>query len=250
MLHKLSMAAPTMDGVPGLIDSKTVEELRASRQGFEGYPVLYCLQHPTFILSGRHRLEAGWKERQAVDVQSFAQMWGVSHEIAHQVLRDRLNVQRAVSKDERAESVGTVAEALLASGAKTGEIVAELRKLFPAFSESYLRQLLPAKFKDEAKSEAGRAGGLAKAAAPSVATGNEIPSATVGVKGQAADNRHSIDVPLGQCMITYPCAVCRGPMYLDPSDPEDRRIILKLLEKGGIRSWLHSRCRDKVQVDA
>lgn len=154
-----------------MLDQETIDGLRESRRGFKGvYPILYCAQHPEFIISGRHREKAGWDRRQPVDVEQWSKAWGVPHEVAHEMMRDRLNVQRRVPEEERAESLVRAAKALTEGQPRTG-VASRLHALFPYLSERYIMDLLPKEFKDEKKAAAGKLGGSKSA---------ELSSAEIG----------------------------------------------------------------------
>lgn len=142
-----------------MFSEEVVRQLGLTREDFKAvYPVLYCSQHQSLILSGRHRARAGWENRQAVDVESWAKRWNIPHDAAHEVIRDRLNVQRTVSKEERAESVAIVAKALSASGVRNEDIVTRVSACFPQIGLEYVRSLVPSQFKDPAKQAAGKKG--------------------------------------------------------------------------------------------
>ncbi len=135
-----------------MIDQQVVQVLRDSKRDFKAvYPVLYCAQHPEYVISGRHRAAAEWDVKQPVDVEKWAKQWNVPHDAAHEIMRDRLNVQRTVTKEERADSMIKVARML---GTEKGKVVEKVHNLFPHFSERYIYELLPAEFKEEKKAEA------------------------------------------------------------------------------------------------
>ncbi len=52
-------------------------------------------------------------------------------------------------------------------------------------------------------------------------------------------------------ILKYPCKVCGEPMRFDPSDPNDRKNLIRMLKEGGIQTWAHTAClKENDEVDA
>jgi intein/homing endonuclease len=121
-------------------DEEIVEWLRKSREQVgELEPVLVTADGD--VLDGRHRLKAypGWKT-QVVQVED-------ARKIIERVHR---NIHRKISQSEIKQAVLQLAVAFEKAGVPKDQLVDKIKEALP-FSESYIRKLLPAKYKREYK---------------------------------------------------------------------------------------------------
>jgi hypothetical protein len=121
-------------------DEEIVEWLRRSREQVgELEPVLVTADGD--VLDGRHRLKAypGWKT-QVVQVED-------ARKIIERVHR---NIHRKMSQSEIKQAVLQLAVAFEKAGVPKDQLVDKIKEALP-FSESYIRKLLPAKYKREYK---------------------------------------------------------------------------------------------------
>jgi predicted transcriptional regulator len=121
-------------------DEEIVEWLRRSREQVgELEPVIVTPEGD--VIDGKHRLKAypGWKT-QVVQVEDLRKV----------IERVHRNIHRRMDKAEIKEAVLQLAVVYEKSGVPREQIVDKLKEVLP-FSESYIRQLLPAKYKREYK---------------------------------------------------------------------------------------------------
>jgi hypothetical protein len=121
-------------------DEEIVEWLRKSREQVGELEPVYATPDGD-IIDGKHRLKAypGWK---TVTVQI--------EDIRKIVERIHRNVHRKLSKAEIKQAVLQLAVAYERQGVPKEQLVDKLKEVLP-FSESYIRELLPAKYKKERK---------------------------------------------------------------------------------------------------
>jgi hypothetical protein len=121
-------------------DEEIIEWIRKSREQVgELEPVLLTPEGE--VIDGKHRLKAypGWKA-QTVQVDDVKKV----------VERIHRNVHRKLNKKEVKEAVVQLALALEKAGTPKEELVDKIKAALP-FSETYIRNFLPAKFKKEYK---------------------------------------------------------------------------------------------------
>jgi intein/homing endonuclease len=121
-------------------DEEIIEWLRRSREQVGELEPVY--QTPDGdIIDGKHRLMAfpGWKT-QVVQVEDLRKV----------VERIHRNVHRKMGKDEIKQAILQLAVIYDKSGVPVELIVDKIKEVLP-FSESYIRKLLPAKYKRERK---------------------------------------------------------------------------------------------------
>jgi len=121
-------------------DEEIVEWLRKSREQIGELEPVY--QTPDGdIIDGKHRLKAypGWKTV-TVQIEDV-------HKIVERIHR---NIHRKMSKAEIKQAVLQLAVAYERQGVPKEQLVDKLKEVLP-FSESYIRKLLPAKYKKERK---------------------------------------------------------------------------------------------------
>ena len=119
-------------------DEEVVEWLKRSREQIgELEEVLVAPDGE--IIDGKHRLRAypGWKTK-VVQVDSINKI----------VQRIHRNIHRKLSKAETKEAIVQLALALERQGTPKELLIDELKKYLP-FSEDYIRNLLPSRFKRE-----------------------------------------------------------------------------------------------------
>ena len=154
-------------------------DLRVSkRRTCELYPVLVDAHGN--VIDGLHRLKAdpGWERRTLEHIRTPAQLW-----LARIVANTH---RRTVSREERAEQLTGLAEALRDEGVPRAKIVSTIAEL-TTFSERYVRGLLPDDYKMMSKArfaEPSSSNGVedsitvAEAAPrPPVSTGYEVATA-------------------------------------------------------------------------
>jgi hypothetical protein len=169
------------------------EAVRNLRESFEKvgqvYSIIVCMQHPGFVIAGRHRKAAGAGLVHQLDVEAKCRQLGVSHDLAHLLLRQHLNVQRVVSEDERREEVLAMAKALEAQGVEKSKVAARLAQI-STFSDRYLRELLPDEYKQVGHRPAGGTGtGSGSIKGPEGKKGQEPRESEPGAKDEA--ERHA-----------------------------------------------------------
>jgi len=123
------------------LDAEVVELLKRSvKQQGQLLPVIKD-QYGN-ILSGRHRKAAdpNWRETTVV----------VADELDRELKIVHFNVQRRPSKEETAARLLRIAELLEERGVPSENVCSEMAKLVP-YSERYIQQLLPEKYKREYK---------------------------------------------------------------------------------------------------
>jgi hypothetical protein len=121
-------------------DEEVVEWLRKSREQVgELEPVF--LTPDGDVLDGKHRLKAypGWKT-QLVQVEDARKI----------VERIHRNIHRKIGKAEIKQAVLQLAITYEKSGVPREQLVDKIKEALP-FSESYIRELLPAKYKKDHK---------------------------------------------------------------------------------------------------
>lgn len=118
--------------------------------------IVVCQQHPSIVLSGRHRAAAGAKRKVLFDIDQFASRKGVSHEVAEQLVRVSANVQRHVSEAERRGELLELAERLQRMEVPRSQIAGKVAE-FTGFSPVYVYQLIP-EYKSAKRSEAIKRG--------------------------------------------------------------------------------------------
>jgi hypothetical protein len=125
-------------------DKEVVEGLRKSRELVGELEPVYMTPSGE-VIDGGHRLKAypGWR----------TQILDVSHKDAL-ILRLHKNYRRAVSKDETRQLLLELAQTLEKEGVPPEQIAQEIVKLSP-YSETYTLSLLPKKYKQPKKAEAG-----------------------------------------------------------------------------------------------
>lgn len=120
------------------------------------------------ILAGACRKKAGFLRTYKVDSRKLASKWEVPVRVAKERVRLSSNIQRRVSKEETQEILVRIAKAFEQQGVPKEQIAVKVAENCP-FSRVYVWQLLPGKYKSEVKAEAGKKGGEAKGAMPSIA---------------------------------------------------------------------------------
>jgi hypothetical protein len=121
------------------LDREVLEQLKLSRQQV-GYLLPVVKDQHGFIISGRHRKAAdqNWPEITLT----------VKDELDRVLKAIHYNVQRRPSVKETASRLLQVAELLEKRGVPTAEVLPQICKLVP-YSERWVRQLLPDKYKHE-----------------------------------------------------------------------------------------------------
>jgi hypothetical protein len=119
-------------------DEEVIEWLRKSREQVGELEPVY-LTPDGDIVDGKHRLKAypGWKT-QVVQVEDVRKI----------VERIHRNIHRKMGKAEIKQAVLQLALAYEKSGIPREQLVDKIKEALP-FSESYIRELLPAKYKKE-----------------------------------------------------------------------------------------------------
>jgi hypothetical protein len=125
-------------------DQEVIENLKRSREIVGELEPVFVTPDGE-IIDGRHRLKAypGWRT-QTVDVSRKDAI----------LLKLHKNYRRAVSKEETKQLLLELAQALEKEGVPQEQIAQEVVKLSP-YSETYTLSLLPRKYKQPKKAEAG-----------------------------------------------------------------------------------------------
>jgi len=121
-------------------DEEVVEWLRRSREQVGELEPVYVTPDGD-VIDGKHRLKAyaGWKT-QLVHVEDVQKI----------IERIHRNIHRKMSRTEVKNTILQLAVAYEKSGVPKEQIVDKIKESLP-FSESYIRKLLPAKYKGKPK---------------------------------------------------------------------------------------------------
>ncbi len=154
-------------------DETALEDLKASIANVgQIYRVIVCKQHPDRILAGKHRKAAGAvNPPYEMDIDERAKTFGVSHEEMEQLIIIHSNVQRQVSREERAEELNAYAKIL--EGQIPDQEIPSRIATKTNFSIQYVLELLSdEKYKRPEKVRAGQASAQTKSVKLSL---TEIP---------------------------------------------------------------------------
>ncbi len=136
------------------LDLELVRLLKSSRRIIgEASPIV--VDYDGEILSGRHRKEAGWLRVHRVDSRKLAEKWNFTPEIAKDMVRLHLNIQRKPSKKETEIIIKRIAVNLEKMGVPKEQISNEIAKYVP-YSRKYILQILPDEYKQSEKVIAGK----------------------------------------------------------------------------------------------
>lgn len=102
------------------------------------------------ILSGTHRKQAGWQKKHKVDSRELAKEWQVTPSFAKDMIRLHANIQRRPSREETRDLLCRMALELKNMGVSEEKVAAELAKRVP-YTDRYVRELLPDKYKMDSK---------------------------------------------------------------------------------------------------
>ena len=134
------------------------------------------------ILSGRHRADVYWSKYETVDTRNHTRRFGVPVRVMKEMVKLAANTQRSLSPDWTRKRLFAMATAFEKAGVPRKEI--SFKVAYSALSYRRVCELLPRKFKDISKAEAGRKGGFAAAVAATSKRGsplsNEDPTALGG----------------------------------------------------------------------
>ncbi len=100
------------------------------------------------ILSGRHRIKAGWEKERVIDTEATAKKLNLPRKLVKEMFKMHFNVQRRPSKEETQRRMLLMAEELVSAGVPKENVASELAKWVP-YSDRYIRELLPDEYKHE-----------------------------------------------------------------------------------------------------
>jgi hypothetical protein len=107
------------------------------------------------ILSGRHRIKAGWEKEKVIDTEAMAKKFNLPRTFVKEMIKMHFNVQRRASREETQRRLLLMAEELLKMGVAKPNIASELAKWVP-YDQKYILELLPQEYKQLDKVKAGK----------------------------------------------------------------------------------------------
>ena len=129
----------------GEVEEEIVEFLGKSK-GVVGELSEIIVDSDGEILSGRHRVKAGFERKRIVDTEAIAKNLGLPRRFVKEMYKIHFNTQRRPKPEETKRRLLVMAEELVSAGVPREHLVAKLAETTP-FSDRYIRELLPDEFK-------------------------------------------------------------------------------------------------------
>ena len=128
-------------------DEEIVELLKRSRETLgEIYPIIVAPDGE--VLSGRHRVKAGWRRTHTANVEKVAERFGVPEKTAKKIIKLHMNIQRRPPQEETRAIIVEMARDLEELGVEKKKIASELvRRGMVPYTERYVQMLLPDEYK-------------------------------------------------------------------------------------------------------